>query len=105
MKRYLNSRGSGFWDLVVSKLWHLNTSKRKRKHAKETRRNNSVALKTIQDGLLDQVKEKMRHYKSAKELWLQLENYYQNETREEKKSYQSEKQDSNIGDSCQNKEK
>jgi hypothetical protein len=80
MKRYLKSRGSGFWDSVVSKLWHLNTSKRKRKHAKETRRNNSVALKAIQDGLLDQIKETMRHHKYPKELWLHLENSYQNET-------------------------
>jgi hypothetical protein len=104
MKRYLKSRGSGVWDSVVSKPWHLTTSKRKTKTAKEARRNNSVALKAIQDGLSDQVKEKMRHYKSAKELWLQLENCYQNETQEEEKSYQSEEQDSDKEDSCQNKE-
>jgi hypothetical protein len=66
MKRYLKSRGSGVWDSVVSKPCHLTTSKRKTKTAKEARRNNSVALKAIQDGLSDQVKEKMRHYKSAK---------------------------------------
>jgi hypothetical protein len=47
----------------------------------------------------------MKHYKSTKELWLQIENCYQNETQEEEKSYQSEKQDSNIEDSCHNKEK
>jgi hypothetical protein len=45
----------------------------------------------------------MRHYKSAKELWLQLENCYQNETQEEDKSYQSKEQDSDKEDSCQNK--
>jgi hypothetical protein len=83
MKRYLKSRGSGVWDSVVSKPWHLTTSKRKSKTAKEAKRNNSVALKEIQDGLSDQVKEKMKHYKSAKELWLQIENSYQNETQEE----------------------
>jgi hypothetical protein len=104
MKRYLKSRGSGVWDSVVSKPWHLTTSKRKSKTAKEAKRNNSVALKAIQDGLSDQVKEKMKHYKSAKELWLQLENCYQNETQEEDKSYQSEQQDSDTEDSCQNKE-
>jgi len=54
--------------------------------------------------LSDEVKEDMRHYKSAKESWLQLENCYQNETREEDKSYQSEKQDSDTEDSFQNKE-
>jgi hypothetical protein len=99
MKRYLKSRGSGVWDSIVSKPWHLTTSKRKTKTAKEARRNNSVALKAIQDGLSDQVKENMRHYKSAKELWLQLENCYQNETQEEEKSYQSEEQDSDKKDS------
>jgi hypothetical protein len=53
--------------------------------------------------LSDQVKEKMRHYKSAKELWLQLENCYQNEIQEEEKSYKSEEEDSDKEDSCQNK--
>ena len=71
-------RGSGVWYSLVSKPWHLTTSKRKTKIAKEARRNNSLALKVIQDGLSDQVKEKMRHYKYAKDLWLQLENCYQN---------------------------
>jgi hypothetical protein len=96
--------GYGVWDSVVSNPWHLTTSKRKTKIAKEPRRNNIVALKAIQDGLSYQVKEKMRLYKSAKELWLQLENCYQNETQEEEKSYQSEEQDSNKEDCCQNKE-
>jgi hypothetical protein len=104
MKRYLKSRGSRVWDSVVSKPWHLTISKRKYKTAKEAKRNNSVALKEIRDGLTDQVKEMMKHYKSAKELWLQLENYYQNETQEEDKSYQSKKQDSDTKDSFQNKE-
>jgi hypothetical protein len=99
MKRYLKSRGSGVWDSVVSKPCHLTTSKRKTKTAKEARRNNSIALKEIQDGLSDQVKEKMRHYKSAKKLWLHLENCYQNETQEEEKSYQSEEQDLDKEDS------
>jgi hypothetical protein len=103
MKRYMKSRGFGVWDLVVSNPWNLTTSKRKTKNAKEARRNNSVALKKIQDGLLDQVKENMRHYKSTKELWLQIENCYQNEAQEEEKSYQSKEQDLDKEDSCQNK--
>jgi hypothetical protein len=103
MKRYMKSRGSGVWDSVVSKPWNLTTSKSKTKTAKEARKNNSVALKEILDGLSDQVKEKMRHYKSAKELWLQLENCYQNETQEKEKSYQSEQQDLDTKDSSQNK--
>ena len=94
MKRYMKSRGYGVWDSVVSKPWHLTTSKRKSKTAKEAKRNNSLALKAIWDGLSNQVKENMRHYKSAKELWLQPENCYQNEAQEEDKSYQSKEQDS-----------
>ena len=104
MKRYLMSRGYGVWDLVVSNPWHLNTSNRNTKTTKEERRNNTLTLKEIQDGLSDQVKENMRHYKYAKELWLQLENCYQNETQDEEKSYQSEEQDFNEEDSYQNKE-
>jgi hypothetical protein len=72
MKRYMKSRGSRIWDSVVIKPWHLTNSKSKTKSAKEARRKKSIALKAIQDGLSDQVKEKMRHYKFAKELWIQL---------------------------------
>jgi hypothetical protein len=54
--------------------------------------------------LSDEVKENMRHYKYAKELWLQLENSYQNEIQEEEKSYQSKEQHSDKEDSYQNKE-
>jgi hypothetical protein len=77
MKRYLKSRGSGVWDSVVCKPWYLTTSKNKSKTAKEAKRNNSMALKAIQNGLSDQVKENMGHCTSAKVLWLQLENSYQ----------------------------
>jgi hypothetical protein len=78
MKWYLKSRGSGVWDSVVSKPWYSTTSKNKTKSAKEAKKNNSIALKAIQNGLSDQVKEKMGHCTSAKVLWLQLENSYQN---------------------------
>jgi hypothetical protein len=100
MKRYMKSRGYGVLDSVVSKPWHLTTSKSKTKSTKEARKKNPVALKAIQDGLSYQVKEMMRNYKFAKELWLQLENSYQNETQEEEKSYQSEEQDLDKEDSC-----
>jgi hypothetical protein len=60
MKIYLKSRGSRVWDSVVSKPWNLTTSKTKTKTTKEGRIKNSLALKAIQDGLLDQVKEKRK---------------------------------------------
>jgi hypothetical protein len=50
------------------------------------------------------VKENIRNYKYAKELWLQLENCYQNETQEEEKYSQSEEQELDKEDFCQNKE-
>jgi hypothetical protein len=52
MKIYLKSRGFGVWDSVVSNPYKLTTAKRKTKTA-EARRNNSVSLKAIQDGLSD----------------------------------------------------
>jgi pyrroloquinoline quinone (PQQ) biosynthesis protein C len=87
----------------------LNYFKEKTKTAKEARRNNSIALKAIQDGLSDQVKEKMRHYKSAKELWLQLENCYQNEKEErnpikERNKTQIREDSFRIKNKTQNKE-
>jgi hypothetical protein len=51
MKIYLKSRGSGVWDLVLSKPWYLTTSMNKSKIAKEEKRNNSMALKEIRNGL------------------------------------------------------
>jgi hypothetical protein len=77
MKIYMNSRGSGVWDSVLCNPWYLTTSKKKSKTAKEAKRNNSMPLKAIQNGLSDQVKEKMGHCTSAKLLWLQLENSHQ----------------------------
>ena len=78
MKWYLKSRGSSVWDSVVSKPWYSTTLKKKSKIAKEAKKNNSIELKEIQNGLSHQVKEKMGHCTSAKVLWLQLENYYEN---------------------------
>jgi phage/plasmid-associated DNA primase len=70
------------------------------------RRNNSLALKEIQDGFSYQVKEKMRHYKSAKELWLQLENCYQNKekNKEMENSNQFIEQNKEVDNSNQSKE-
>jgi hypothetical protein len=56
MKWYLNSRGSGALDSVVSKPWYSNTSKNKSKTAKEAKKKNSISLKEIQNVLSDQVK-------------------------------------------------
>jgi hypothetical protein len=78
MKWYMKSRVSGVWDSIVSKPWYSTTSKKKSKTAKEAKKKNSIALKEIQNGLSNQVKEKMVHCTSAKVLWLQLENSYQN---------------------------
>jgi hypothetical protein len=62
MKWYLKSRGFRVWDSVVSKPWYSTTSKNKTKTTKEVKKNNSIALKAIQNGLSN----------------LQLDNSYQN---------------------------
>jgi hypothetical protein len=89
MKWYMNSRGSSVWDSVVSKPWYSTTSKNKSKTAKEAKKNNSIALKKIQNGLSDQVKEKMGHCTSAKVLWFHLENSYQNKEKKINGEFQS----------------
>jgi len=76
MKIYLKSRGSRVWDSVVSKPWYLTTSTTKSKTSKEAKRNNSMALKSIQNGMSNQIKENMGQCTYAKELWLQLESSY-----------------------------
>jgi hypothetical protein len=79
MKQYLKSRGSEVWDSVVSKPWHLTTSKNLSKFAaqRRVRKNNEVALKILLNGLSDTVKESMGLCTSAKDLWMKLEKMYQ----------------------------
>jgi hypothetical protein len=84
MKIYMNSRGSRVWDSVVSKHWYSTTSTNKSKTTKEANRNNSMALKAIQNGLSDRIKENMGHYTSIKVLWLQLESSYQSKVQKQK---------------------
>jgi hypothetical protein len=62
----------------------------KTKTPKEAKRNNSMALKSIQNGLLDRIKENMGHYTSAKVLWIHLESSYQS------KVQNMEKEDNTI---------
>jgi hypothetical protein len=90
MKIYLKSRGFDVWDSVVCKPWYLTTSKKKSKNAKEAKRNNSMTLKEIHNGLSHQVKENMGHCTSVKLLWIQLENSHQikEQNTEEENSYQ-----------------
>jgi hypothetical protein len=92
MKIYLKSRGSGVWDLVLSKPWYLTTSMNKSKIAKEEKRNNSMALKEIRNGLSDRIKENMGHCTSAKVLWLHLEISYQIKVQNTEKEYNTIKE-------------
>jgi hypothetical protein len=76
MKECLKSKGVDVWDTVV--VGSI-PSKKKPKYAslKEAKKNNSVAFKTIFDGLSDLVKERIGQCTSAKDLWLKLEKTYQ----------------------------
>jgi tRNA nucleotidyltransferase/poly(A) polymerase len=96
-----------FWDSVVSKPWYSTTSKNKTKSAKEAKKNNSIPLKAIHNGLSEQVKENMGYCTFSKVLCLQLSNYYQNieQNKETKKSNHIKEQDKKKENSNQIEEK
>jgi hypothetical protein len=79
MKQYLKSKGSEFWNSVVSKPWDLTTSKNLSKITvqRKARKNNEVELKILLNGLSDTVKASIGLCISAKDLWLKLEEMYQ----------------------------
>ena len=74
MKVYLKSVGSSVWDSVVSGY----TPPKRAKFAaqKDSRKNNSMAMQAILDGLAGPLKEKLEQCTSAKELWDQLQDSY-----------------------------
>jgi hypothetical protein len=79
MKQYLKSKGSEFWNSVVSKPCDLTTSKNISKVTvqRRARKNIEVALNILLNGLSDIVKTSIGLFTSAKDLWMKLENMYQ----------------------------
>jgi hypothetical protein len=85
MKEYLKI--FGVWEIVINA--HVPSKKQSKSTAqKEARKNNSIALKFILDGLPNSIKKSVGEYTSAKDLWSKL-----------KKEYQSKRQhiEKNVG--------
>jgi hypothetical protein len=77
MRVYLKTMGAVIWKVAISGSVLL---KKKSKFAaqREGKRNDTLALKTILSGLSSPIKESMGQCTSAKDLWLNLEETYQN---------------------------
>ena len=74
MKKQLKSKGAHVWDVVARKNWYL---KNKTKMSKDDQRFNSIALQTIKKALSNDVKIKIGFCTIARNLWLKLEETYQ----------------------------
>jgi hypothetical protein len=76
MKGYVKAKGEGVWKAGIGGSVSL---KNKSKFAaqKEANKNDALALKTIFNGLSSYVKESIGECTSAKDIWMKLENVYQ----------------------------
>jgi hypothetical protein len=77
MRVHLKEMGAGIWKAAIGGSVSL---KNKSKFAaqREGKKNDALALKTILSGLSSPIKESMGQCTSAKDLWLKLEETYQN---------------------------
>ena len=75
----------GVWKIVINAYV---PSKKQSKVAtkKEARKNNSITLKFILDGLPSSIKKSVGEYTSAKDLWSKLEKEYQSKWQDKEKS-------------------
>ena len=85
MKAYLKK--FGIWEIVINPLAPSN-KKGKSATQKEVKKDNTTTLKFLMDGLPSSVKESIGEYTSEKYLWFKLENEYQKERPEPKKTDQ-----------------
>ena len=74
MKAYLKKYG--VWEIVINAAAPSN-KKSKVKNQKEAKKNNTIALKFLLDGLPSSIRESLVEFTSARELWLKLEADYQ----------------------------
>ena len=77
MRVYLKETGTTIWKVAIGGSVSL---KNKSKFAaqREGNKNDALALKSILSGLLIPIKESMGQCTSAKDLWIKLEETYQN---------------------------
>ena len=74
MSVYLQSLGCGVWNAVISD--YIPPRRVRTASQKESKKNNSRAIKTILDGLPQPIKEKIGPCLLTKELWVKLEKLY-----------------------------
>ena len=74
MKAYLKK--FGVWEIAVNPPAHFN-KKTKSAAQKDAKKNNTIALKFLMDGLSSSVRESVGKHTSAKALWFKLESEYQ----------------------------
>jgi len=74
VKKQLKSKGAHVWDVVASKKWYL---KNKTRMSKYDQRFNSIALQTIKKALSNDVKINIGLCTVARNIWLKLEETYQ----------------------------
>ena len=85
MKAYLKK--FGIWEIVINPPAPSN-KKGKPTAQKEAKKENTIALKFLMDGLPSSVKESVGEYTSAKYLWFKLESEYQKAKSESEKTDQ-----------------
>jgi hypothetical protein len=74
MKAYLEKYG--VWEIVINVAAPSN-KKSKVANQKEAKKNNTIALNFLLDGLPSSIRESLGEFTSARELWLKLEADYQ----------------------------
>ena len=85
MKAYLKK--FGIWEIVIDPPAPSN-KKGKSAAQKEAKKNNTIALKFLMDGLPRSMRESVGEYTSAKYLWFKLESKYQKARPEPEKTDQ-----------------
>ena len=80
MRVYIELVGIGIWQSVLTGYTPL--KKVKTTVSKERKKNNSMAMEAILEGLTDIQKKKIGKCNSTKELWLRLEQLYSNKEQE-----------------------
>ena len=81
MQFYLEVEAIGMWQLVL--IGYTLPKKVKTTAQKEAKKNNSLAIGTIHEGLKNHQKNKIGKCNSAKELWLKIELIYSTKEHEE----------------------
>ena len=81
MQFYLEAEGISMWQSFVTR--YTPQKKVKTTTQKEAKKNNSMAMETILEGLIDHQKKKIGKCSSAKELWLKIKHIYSTKEQEE----------------------